>query len=120
VYVAVAAVAPFAEADPAFPATEDCRAFLKELEALPRYGDEMKGGELHREARAHSDGMEYSDAIEVYKTILKKYEGTKIAAVAQEEAKDLISKGMVGYKKVCPECQKANRACARHHEEADL
>lgn len=120
VYEALNRVEDFAEAEPAFPATPDCRALVTSLRELPEFKDEMKGGEKLLEARQHEDAGEYEDAVKVYKAVYKKYDGTRIAANAREAARDLVDRGMPGYRASCQDCRQGRRACDKHHEDVKL
>ncbi len=120
VYRAATGVEYWAAAKPPVPVTEDCRRLLAELEALPDYKKEMKGGEIFAEAKALEDEMEYLDAAKAYKSILKKCADTKIAGHARTTAEELIKKGMIGFSSACQTCRKAGKACAKHAEDFKL
>jgi len=120
VYEAVLATRPYAAAKPPFPVTEDAASFLAELEALPSFKGEMKGGELFAEGKDLELSREYLDAFDAYKKIVKKYGDAKIAEVAREAAEDLMARGMPGYEKACPSCMDHKRACDKHLEAVRL
>ncbi|MEM7307497.1 MAG: hypothetical protein AAF682_12540 [Planctomycetota bacterium] len=120
VYLAVRSIEYYAESKVAFPATEDCVKLLEELEAIPEFKKEMKGGEIFADAKLLEDDNDFVEAIKGYKSILKKCKETKIAGLAREAAEKLISDGMVGYKAACPTCRKLRKACKKHHEEVKL
>ncbi len=71
---------PYAEAKPQFPSSSDAAAFLTELEALPTYKAELKGGKKFEEALALEKEREFLDAAKVYVAVYKKYKDTKVAA----------------------------------------
>lgn len=119
-YDAVTAVEPFAEAEPAFPVTEEARKLLEEMEAVPDFKAEMKGGEDFLEAKQLAREGEYVEAIEAYLRIARRYDETRIAANARAAAEELVRSGMAGYRKSCPSCAQARKACESHHEEIDL
>ena len=110
-------IEPYAESQPPFPATAECRAFLTRLEELPAFKAEMRGGELYAEAEALKDSMEFTDAVKAYKSVYKKYDGTLIAEKARNEVDELVKKGMPGYAPYCDSCRSDGRACRKHREE---
>ena len=119
-YKALTLVRTYAEAEPAFPVTADCQALVAELEAVPEFKREMKGGEDYEEAEALYRDGEYTDAAEAFKSIYKKYKGTRISEKAYEFARIIVDKGFPGKRSDCTQCRQAKRACARHEEEVDL
>ena len=110
----------YANAQPPFPATEDAAALLKEVQALPDYKREAAGGEAFEEAIAFGDEAEYSEAFDAFRSIAKKYEGTKIAEKARAEAEEIRTSGLIGYEKACESCGKARRACEKHRKDVKL
>jgi cytochrome c5 len=87
---------------------------IAEIKAVPTYELEMKGGELFAAAAAKADAEDYIAAVNAYKDVMKKTEGSKIAGVAKEQAEKLISKGMPGFETSCEKCHKAKKACEKH------
>ena len=120
VYGAVQTVGFVAEASPPFPATEDAKAFLKELEVLPTYQAEMKAGPKILEAEEQAKKYDFTGAFETYKGVAKKYSGSRAAELASTRAQALIDEGKPGMNPSCEECAKAKRACAKHAEEVSL
>lgn len=120
VYRALEYVRSYAEAEPAFPVTEDCRALITELEAVPDFKKELKGGEAYAEAQVLYREREYTDAAVALKAIYRKYKGTRISEKAYEFASVIIDKGYPGKRSDCTKCRQAKRACARHAEEVEL
>lgn len=114
VYAAVMRVQAIAEAKPALPATEDAAKLLAEWKALPTYELEMKGGELFAAAAAKEEAQDYVAAVNGYKDVIKKSEGSKIAGVATKQAEGLIKRGMPGFEPECERCNKAKKACDKH------
>jgi hypothetical protein len=103
-----------AAAKPALPSSEAAQKLVTELKGTPNFDNEMKGGEAFAAAHAKEDSHEYLHAVEAYKDIAKKFEGTKIAGVAMKSAQDLVSNGMPGYNASCEQCHKAGKACEKH------
>lgn len=119
-YAAVGAVEPIANAKPAMPSAEDAQKLLAEIKAMPKFDVEMKGGEMYAAAFAKEEAQDFLGAVNGYKDITKKAEGTRIAELALARAKDLVERGMPGYEPPCEKCQKAKRACAKHAEVVKL
>lgn len=120
VHRAERAVLPFAGGEPAFPASPDCAAFLEEVRALPDFERELAAGKVYDEAAAHADAQEYLDAVKTYKRLLRRFEGTKVAAAGRAQAEELLRTRKPGYKPTCPSCRKGGRACERHFEDVRL
>jgi hypothetical protein len=93
---------------------------VEEMKALPRFDDEMKGGELYASAVEKEDEHEYLDAVNALKNVDKKFEGTKIAALAMERARELVDRGMPGYAPTCEKCKKRRKACDKHAKTVKL
>jgi hypothetical protein len=117
---AVRVLEPYAEASPPYPATPKCVAMIEKLEAMPTYKKEIKGGEKVLEAEEVEGEGDFTEAFEIYKSVTKKYEGTKIADLARTRAEVLIEEGMIGFQVSCNNCRRAKKACPRHKEEASL
>lgn len=103
-----------------FPASADCAKLIQELEALPDFKKEMAGGAEFAAVGELLDEDEYTEAFEKYKSIGKKYAGTKIGENALKDAKRLISDGLPGFQPTCEECRNKRRACDRHKEDVKL
>ena len=111
---AVEAATPIAKAEPPFPATEDAKKLVAELEATPNYKLEVQGGAAFAAADALEAEEKYLDAVEGYRAVIKKAAGTKIAELAEKRAKGLVEKGMPGYSPSCEKCHGAKKACEKH------
>lgn len=120
VYMATQRLEPFAEAKPPFPATADCLALLTTLEEMPDFKKEVKGGEAYLEAKQEADAGEFTEAVKGYKSVCKKYAGTRIADRARADAQEIIDQRKTGYKAHCMDCRKSQRACEKHYEEIEL
>ena len=120
IHAAVGRVERFARAKSAFPASESCRALLSQLEALPNFKKEMKGGERFLEGQEEEEAGEFLDAFKTYKAVMKKYAGTRIAEVARGEAQRLLQDGKPGYQGHCMSCKKGRRACDKHRAKVTL
>lgn len=120
VAAAVAAVEPIAKAEPEVPASADAKALLAELAALPTYKLELSGGEAYAEAEALEQEREYLDAVDAYKSVVKKAPGTKIAGLAKARVEDLVRRGLPGYSKNCLKCRQATKACEKHAKPVKL
>lgn len=110
----------WAAASPAFPATPKLVELRKEIEALPTFKAEMRAGEIFAKAEVAADETDFETAAKTYKLVYTKYDETRIAAVAQERAKELVDKGLPGFKKTCLKCKQAKRACEKHAVEIKL
>jgi hypothetical protein len=119
-YMATQRLEAFAEAEPPFPATADCLALQTSLEAVPDFKKEVKGGKAYMEAKQEQDAGEYTDAVKGFKTVYKKYDGTRIADRARADAQEIVDQRKTGYKAHCMDCRKARRACEKHYEEVKL
>lgn len=81
----------------------------------------MLGGKLYLEAKEHAEAQEYSDAVKVYKSIIKKCGEAEISKHARTAGQALIDGGMPGYKPSCERCRgKKNGACSKHAEKMKL
>jgi hypothetical protein len=103
-----------AAAKPPLPSSEAAQKLVTELKATPNFDNEMKGGEAYAAAHAKEDSRDYLQAVEAYKDVAKKFEGTKISGVAMRSAQDLVSAGMPGFNAACEQCHKAGKACEKH------
>jgi hypothetical protein len=103
-----------AAAKPPLPSSEAAQKLVTELKATPNFDNEMKGGEAYSAAHAKEDAHEFLQAVEAYKDVAKKFEGTKISGVAMKSAQDLVAAGMPGFNPACEACHKAGKACEKH------
>ena len=113
-YAALKKAESIANAKPELPATPAAIKLVADIKAAPMFDLEMKGGEAFVDAFADEEAQDYVAAVNGYKGVVKKAEGTKIAALATKAAEDLIKKGMPGFSPVCDKCKKAKRACEKH------
>lgn len=122
VYEAVLLAEPFAEAEPAFPATPELAAFLEELEADPNYKREIAGGKKFLDAEEEENAGEFLDAFKAYRSIWKKYEGARVADLAHEKAKLILDEGRPGWEQHCDVCRQSRSytACPKHREKVSL
>jgi hypothetical protein len=122
IFAAMSKVEPIANAKPELPATPDAVKLVADMKAVPKFDDEMKGGELYAAALAKESDQEYLDAVNELKKVIKTAEGTKIADVALKRAQDIISKGLPGYVPTCPKCNKTKtpKACEKHAKAVKL
>lgn len=120
VFKAVKEIEAYSSAQPPFPASADSAALLKELQALPDFKKELAGGEAYAEAEQLEKGKEFLEAFETYKSVSKKFAGTKIAENAKTQAERLRAEGMPGFEPACENCYQAKRACEKHKKEVKL
>lgn len=120
VWAALTESEPLAKASPPMPMAEDAQKLVAELRATPKLELELKGGEDFFAADKLERARDFLGACERFKAISKKYPGTQIGPLALERARDLVSRGMPGFKETCPKCDKAGRACSKHAEEVKL
>jgi len=120
VYSAFQKVSSIANAKPELPATADAKKLLTEIQAVPGFDAEMKGGELFAKARGLEESEDYLGAFNAFKDVMKKAAGTKIADIAKKKAESLINRGMPGYEPVCEKCTKAKKACEKHAKPVKL
>jgi len=113
-------VAPYRDTKTPYPCSADLAQLVKDLEAVPEFKRELSGGELYAEARSLEKSREYTEAVETYCSVYKKYSGTRIAEHARKRAEQLVDDGMPGYSTVCNPCRKAGRACDKHRETVKL
>lgn len=113
-YAALMKAEAIANAKPELPATPDAVKLVTEIKALPTFELEVKGGELFAAAQAKEEAKDYIAAVNGYKDVMKKAEGSKIASAAEKQAQSLIQKGLPGFEDVCDKCNKAKRACQKH------
>jgi hypothetical protein len=120
VFKAARAIEAFSAAPVAFPSTADSQAFLKELQALPEFKKEFAGGEAYAAAERLEKDSEFEDAFEAYKSVSKKFAGTKIGDNARAQAERLRSEGMPGFESACESCMRAKKACDKHKKDVKL
>ncbi|HED64741.1 MAG TPA: hypothetical protein ENJ09_04210 [Planctomycetes bacterium] len=122
IYAAVRNVAGFENANPPFPVSESIQSMLDELSQLPNYKKELAGGEKFAEAEALEAEAEYADAFKAYRTIWKKYAGTRIGELAHERAADIQGKGQPGWNANCDVCRRSRTrsACPKHAKKVKL
>jgi hypothetical protein len=113
-------VEPVANASPPYPCAEEAAALLKSLQETPSFEDEMRGGELYSDASAVERENDFTKAAKLYKALHKKYEQTRIGAHALDRAKEIVEKGLPGFREQCENCVDARRACAKHKEDVKL
>lgn len=119
-YAALKVAEGIANAKPELPGTPDAVKLVAEIKALPNFDLEMKGGELFAAASGKEDAQDYLGAVNGYRDVMKKADGTKIAAVARKQAEALIQKGMPGFEPDCEKCGKIKKACPKHAKEVKL
>jgi hypothetical protein len=120
VYQAVQKLEGIAQVNPELPATKDANTLLAEMQALPRFDDEIKGGSTYATGLVKEDDCDYVGAVTTYRDLAKKFDGTKIAGVAMKRAQELVQQGMPGYAQACEKCMKAKKACEKHPKTIDL
>jgi hypothetical protein len=117
---AVRKIEGYASAQPAFPATADSSALLKELQALPDFKKELTGGEAYVAAEELDKDKEFLEAFDAFKSVSKKFSGTRIGENAKAQAERIRSEGLPGFESGCAACYKAKRACDKHKKEVKL
>jgi hypothetical protein len=120
VWKALRKVEAYSTAPTAFPTTADSSALVKELQALPEYKQEFAGGEAYAAAEQLEKDSEYLDAFDGFKSVAKKFAGTKIAGNARVQAERIKNEGLPGLEPACESCAKAGRACEKHRKEVKL
>lgn len=113
-------VETYSAAQPAFPSTPDSLTLVKELQALPDFKKEITGGEAFIEAEELEKAYEYLDAFEAFKSISKKFTGTKVGDNARAQAERLRNDGLPGFDSNCDDCLKARRACSKHKKDVKV
>ncbi len=112
---------PYLGKDSLFPVAEEAQATLDKLETEELFAKEIQGGKLYLEAKKLEEEQEYTDAVKVYSTIIKKCDDAKIAGHARTAGQALIDARRPGYKSSCEKCQKGKgTACEKHHEDVKL
>ncbi len=118
---AVRQIEGYASAQPPYPTSADSSALLKELQALPDFKREVAGGEAYLAAEQLEKDKEYLDAFEGFKSVSKKFVGTKIAENARAQAERIRTDGLPGMEpSTCEACYRGKRACEKHHKEVKL
>ncbi len=120
VFKAVRKIEAYSTAQPPFPISADGAALMKELQALPDYKKELAGGEAYATAEQLEKDNEFLDAFEGFKSVSKKFAGTKIGENAKAQAERLRTEGMPGYEPACESCGQARRACDKHKKDVKL
>lgn len=120
VWKAVQKIEVYSAAKPPFPTSEDSLGLLKELQALPDFKKELAGGEAFAEGEKLAKDGEFLEAFEAYKSVSKKFAGTKIGANARTQAEQIRSSGMPGFESACESCRMVKRACEKHRKEVKL
>lgn len=117
---AVRAIERYARAVPAFPSTAESADLLKELQAAPDFKKELAGGEAYLEGEQLEKEKEYLDAFDAYKSVAKKFAGTRIGENARAQAERIRSDGLPGFAKACEDCYRGKRACGKHKVDVKL
>jgi len=117
---AVRKIEAYSLAQPQFPSSADSTTLLKELQALPDFKKEVAGGEAYLAAEQLEKNSEYLDAFEGFKSVSKKFVGTKIADNAKVQAERIKNDGLPGMEPDCESCAKARRACDKHKKDVKL
>jgi hypothetical protein len=120
VFKAVRTIESFAGAQPPLPVSSDGAALLKELQALPDFKKEFAGGEAYAEAEKLEKDKDYLEAFEAFKSVSKKFAGTKIGENAGTQAERIRAEGLPGFEKSCEQCYRGKRACDRHKKSVKL
>jgi hypothetical protein len=113
-------VEAYSTAPTPFPTSADSATLVKELQALPEFKKEVAGGEAYAAAEQLDKDQEYLDAFEAYKSVAKKFSGTKIGDNARVQAERIRNEGKPGMEPACEACYKAKRACEKHKKEVKL
>ena len=104
-----------------YPRVAETTMQLEDLKSKSLYSKEMSGGALYLKAQDLEQSREYSEAVKVYKSILKKSKDTQIAGHARLAAQKLIDEGRPGYKASCDPCRRnKGAACSKHREKVKL
>jgi len=117
---AVRKIEAYSLAQPQFPSSVDSTTLLKELQALPDFKKEVAGGEAYLAAEQLEKDKEYLDAFEGFKSVSKKFAGTKVADNARAQAERIKSEGLPGSEPDCENCYRAKRACEKHRKDVKL
>lgn len=122
VYDALRTVEPYADAKRAFPVAEAIDELVDEMERNTDFRKEVAGGKKMAEGRALEKEYEFLEAFEVYKSITKRYRGTRIAEVARARAQRLLDDGVPGWSVHCEACRASEsmRACSKHAQDVKL
>jgi hypothetical protein len=117
---AVRKIEAYSLAQPQFPSSADSATLLKELQALPDFKKEVAGGEAYLAAEQLEKDKEFLEAFEGFKSVSKKFGGTKIADNARAQAERIKNDGLAGMESDCENCYRAKRACEKHKKDVKL
>lgn len=113
-YLAVELLEEITKSKMIYPAREAALLLLQEVEAMPNFKDEMKGGKAYAKARTYGDEREFEDYAKAMISVSKKYDGTRIGERALKDAQDVIDRGLPGMRSSCPGCAERKKACVKH------
>ncbi len=113
-YLAVDLLEEITKSKMIYPAREPALLLLQEVEAMPTFKDEMKGGKAYAKARAYGQEREYEAYAKAMISVSKKYSETRIGERALKDAQDVIDRGLPGMRSSCPGCSERKKACVKH------
>jgi hypothetical protein len=100
------------------PGTDGVDAKLKALQADPEVKKAIKGQEQLGKADALVTDKDFDKAYAIYKSVAKSYANLKCGEAAAKQVQEIEQKGMLGFEKNCPKCQKQGSACDKHKKKA--
>ncbi|MBZ0150322.1 MAG: peroxiredoxin family protein [Planctomycetes bacterium] len=96
------------------PGAEAAKTRVDALMADKKVMREIEAGRAVAEAKAKEAEQDYDAAFTLYKAAAQKFGNTRAGKAAGVSAKDLETKGLLGYDARCPYCKAAEKACPQH------
>jgi hypothetical protein len=104
------------------PRAPEMREWLAKLEAeTPEWKKELAGGEALHKAAELEKTLDFLGAFNGYKAVMKKCQGLRIGANAEQAARAIVDGRKAGYNPNCEHCDsKTKMACLKHAEKIKL
>ena len=100
-----------------FAGTEESRKaadILKEVEKDQKARDQLKAVETLEKLERAMESRAFGEAYKGYKSLAKKFPGTKIEKIGSEHIATIEKQKLLSYRPTCPACKKDGRTCAQH------
>lgn len=102
--------ATYAGTDPAKKAAD----LLKEIEKDAKAREQVRAADTLEKLEKALEARAFVDAYKGYKSLAKKFPGTKIEALAKEKIEAIEKDDLLRYKPTCPACKKEGKTCKQH------
>lgn len=96
------------------PGAEAAKTRVDALMADKKVVREIDAGRAVAEAKSKAAEQDYDAAFALYKAAAQKFGNTRAGKAAGVSAKELETKGLLGYDARCPYCKAAEKTCPQH------